>query len=439
MRVYVPLVLCCVLASIASAQCVDLVDHYLPPLKPPQYPDHVGTLIATSGDHAIVNAGARQSLSAVFTFLRVDGDWYHTGIEYGPFGFGGSLFIEDDLALIGAPNDFGSVFIYEYNGGQWSYQQELVSDMTYEFQRFGASVAKKDDLIVVGTPRDLTHGNDSGAAYVFRLIDDEWVMQEKLTWAFAHSYFGTSVLIDDDRVLISAPRSGNTGRVNVYEHDGLAWVHIDTIVPPDNFGSGRFGERMQLDGDRLYIGTPYDPTLGSEVGSLYVYETAGDGYAFQQKIEPTTLADPEHFGMHFHAQGDMLVVGQPLDSEFADEAGAAYLYQRQAGEFVPSTVVGAPDAKFGDAFAQGIALNGITLFSGAPGDDSVAGDVGSLYFYDVGGLADFNDDGVVNILDFVAFQLAWVAQDRAADCTGDGEFSILDFICFQAIVTTPCN
>ena len=52
---------------------------------------------------------------------------------------------------------------------------------------------------------------------------------------------------------------------------------------------------------------------------------------------------------------------------------------------------------------------------------------------------DFNGDGVLNILDFVAFQGAFVAGDPAADCDGNGQFNILDFVCFQGAFAAGCG
>ena len=52
---------------------------------------------------------------------------------------------------------------------------------------------------------------------------------------------------------------------------------------------------------------------------------------------------------------------------------------------------------------------------------------------------DFNGDGVKNILDFVAFQEAFVAADPSADCDGDGLFTILDFVCFQTLFQKGCE
>jgi len=50
--------------------------------------------------------------------------------------------------------------------------------------------------------------------------------------------------------------------------------------------------------------------------------------------------------------------------------------------------------------------------------------------------ADFNGDGALNILDFVAFQAAFQAQDPAADLDGSGGFDIIDFIVFQSFFET---
>ena len=58
---------------------------------------------------------------------------------------------------------------------------------------------------------------------------------------------------------------------------------------------------------------------------------------------------------------------------------------------------------------------------------------------EVGGCyADCNGDGVLNILDFVCFQNAFVTADPQADCNGDGALNILDFVCFQGEFESGC-
>lgn len=53
--------------------------------------------------------------------------------------------------------------------------------------------------------------------------------------------------------------------------------------------------------------------------------------------------------------------------------------------------------------------------------------------------ADFNADGELNILDFVAFQNAFEGADPKADCNDSGGLDILDFICFQGLFQAGCD
>lgn len=53
--------------------------------------------------------------------------------------------------------------------------------------------------------------------------------------------------------------------------------------------------------------------------------------------------------------------------------------------------------------------------------------------------ADINGDGDLTVLDFIAFQLAWTAQEPAADCDGDGDHDITDVTCFQTLFARGCG
>ncbi|HZW08950.1 MAG TPA: choice-of-anchor tandem repeat NxxGxxAF-containing protein [Phycisphaerales bacterium] len=60
------------------------------------------------------------------------------------------------------------------------------------------------------------------------------------------------------------------------------------------------------------------------------------------------------------------------------------------------------------------------------------GDVQAVLLADLGDpcRVDFNDDGAVNTLDFLAYLNAFVAQDGSADFDGDGSINTLDFLFF---------
>jgi hypothetical protein len=53
--------------------------------------------------------------------------------------------------------------------------------------------------------------------------------------------------------------------------------------------------------------------------------------------------------------------------------------------------------------------------------------------------ADCNDDGQLNVLDFVCFQSLFVDADPGADCNADGQLNVLDFVCFQGVFNQGCD
>lgn len=52
--------------------------------------------------------------------------------------------------------------------------------------------------------------------------------------------------------------------------------------------------------------------------------------------------------------------------------------------------------------------------------------------------ADFNADGVLNMLDYFAFRAAWAQKDPAADLNGDGLFTFADYLIFRQLYAQGC-
>ncbi|MGD1917099.1 MAG: GC-type dockerin domain-anchored protein [Phycisphaerales bacterium] len=53
-------------------------------------------------------------------------------------------------------------------------------------------------------------------------------------------------------------------------------------------------------------------------------------------------------------------------------------------------------------------------------------------------VADFNDDGAVNVFDFLAFQNAFDGGDAIADLDADGDLTLFDFLAFQTAFDGGC-
>jgi len=54
-------------------------------------------------------------------------------------------------------------------------------------------------------------------------------------------------------------------------------------------------------------------------------------------------------------------------------------------------------------------------------------------------VADFDGDGRLSVLDFIAFQGAFMAGDASADVTGDGVLNVVDFIGYQELFVAGCG
>jgi outer membrane protein assembly factor BamB len=80
---------------------------------------------------------------------------------------------------------------------------------------------------------------------------------------------------------------------------------------------------------------------------------------------------------------------------------------------------------------------------GSPNEpDITPGDVYKFTIdgFECGGdcIADCNNDGSLNILDFVCFQGEWQDQTAQGDCDDNGLYNILDFVCYQGVFLDGC-
>jgi len=120
-------------------------------------------------------------------------------------GFGSSVSLSGDVAVIGAPGDdddtssgqnAGSAYVFVRSGTTWTEQQKLLASDAAPGDEFGSSVSLSGDIAVIGAPLDDTaSGQEAGAAYVFVRYGSTWTEQQKLLapGAAAIDRFGVSV------------------------------------------------------------------------------------------------------------------------------------------------------------------------------------------------------------------------------------------------------
>lgn len=234
----------------------------------------------------------------------------------------------------------------------------------------------------------------------------------------------------------------------------------DELHQGDAFGSAiaRLGD---IDGDGvpdIGVGAPNH----MEGGSIWILMLNADGTVKdKQRVGAMAggfhevLEDSSFFGRALGALGDIngdgvtdIGVGDPGDRFDGELHGAAYVMLLNDDGTVKTYRKFGPGAggfegviSAGDYFGTAVSatdLDGdglVDVIVGAEGDGQGAVWQVMLnpYCY-----ADFNVDGVVDVLDLVNYQLAWQGGESSADCDEDGSMSILDFICFQLAFQAGC-
>jgi hypothetical protein len=361
-----------------------------------------GESSSSSGVNSTPNVdGNADSSGAVCVFTRTAGNWaqeaYIKASNPGAndaFGFSVSLSSDGNTLAIGAyledsnstgvnstPNDdgtagaSGAAYVFTHTASNWTEQAYIKASNPGMGDTFGFSVSLSEDgnTLAVGanledsnssgvnsTPTDNGGADDSGAAYVFTRAADNWAEQAyiKASNAGADDNFGFSVSLSDD---------GNTLAVGAYLED-----------------SNTSGVNS----------SPNDDGSADNSGATYVFtRTMGnwDQQAYIKASNPGTI-DRFGFSVSLSADGNTLAAGAfledsnssginsaPTDDGTAENSGAAYVFNRSAGNWTEQAYLKASNTGAGDLFGRSVNLSadGSTLAIGARGEDSNSSGVNS--------------------------------------------------------------
>ena len=116
----------------------------------------------------------------------------------------------------------GSVYVFDYDrfAGNWRQTQKLTPDTTDEaswrMTGFGDAIAMEGNTLVIGAPYESGFRKSTGAVYVYRYDDSsaKWEHSVKLKApdAMPRDYFGRSVAIEGETVVVGAPGDSDNGR-----------------------------------------------------------------------------------------------------------------------------------------------------------------------------------------------------------------------------------
>ncbi len=260
----------------------------------PEAGDKFGYSVAINGDWLFVGAPFRAETAhlsgAVFVFRFVDGQWRHH-VSSSPIvsesdvqddvRFGMSLATDDDLLVIGAPNDSyealrrGSVAVHRLEGSDWIHEERLVIPGNAVFAGFGESVDVDNGLVAVGAPYSGFPQSGSAWTFVFDSKQWQWGAASELTTSLPLSSgraYGRSVSISGQTILVGAP---GQSVCSVQEFSNGNWIEA-FITPDECEGQLFFGESVSINGDYVAIGAPNVSTSSGTINFYSISDVAHD-------------------------------------------------------------------------------------------------------------------------------------------------------------------
>ncbi len=398
-------------------------------------------------DTAIVGAPGEDDGKGAAYILKYDGiEWVEqarlapneNAVTGSSFGF--SVSIWDDKALIGVPNadtsetqiDAGTIYVFTATDDPnepWVVLGNMAADDRHAGANFGYSVSVASGMFAVGAPGDNNgdseNGTDSGAVYIY---DDRYGQLLAKFSGQPGDELGYSIAVKNKVVVAGAvaddDAADNAGAIHVFREDmftpgsGYPWHTEAVLSASDAAASDWLGYSVDIDNGTIIAGAGGVDDNGSKSGAVYVFDhlsaSETDPNIIWQETAKLTANDGEafdRFGWSVSIDDEHAIVGAKYnDIGSESNAGAAYLFQRDADTGIWTQEPFGTGSGANDYFGHAVAIDKNNIIIGAYGIDGGAANSGTAEITRFKPDADLNDDRIVNLLDFAIMAMNWLVQ-----------------------------
>ena len=188
--------------------------------------------------------------------------------------------------------------------------------------QMGWAIDYSQGRVIIGDSRDDTLAEDSGAAFVYRLIEGHWQLEGKLVPPTANDFqrFGGAVAISGTYAVMGVQSSGGA---HVYELiDGL-WTHVAHLTSSLD---SRLGRSVAIFGTTILAGSPNELTENG-LGRVYIFERINGKWQFQTSIDrppPDVPQVLELFANELHFDGQHAIVKDHLQAHIFARKGLSW-------------------------------------------------------------------------------------------------------------------
>ena len=361
--------------------------------------DQFGRSVSIDGEFAVVGAWQNNnergaSAGAVYVYRLNGSTWTQYVKLLAPDGeqgdrFGSSVAVQGERIVAGAANGGffgeGRAYVFDWQDPVWVTESTLIPEGAGLSDGFGSTVTIEGDLAVIGAPLyDRSTSIDEGIAYIFeRDNSGDWVLRSKVQADDGASgfQFATSVDIQGNEVIVGAPGANNQlGAVYVFLRSGNEWLSQNKISPADGQDGESFGRALAYAGFDLIIGSPDNSNInGPNAGIVYLYSRRLNNWDFESTVLASNKLIQPLFGTSVAISDSIAVIGAQGKEE---DAGAAFVFERSGNGWTQVAELIASDGASGDMFGQAVAVSGDIVVVGAPGDDNERGvNAGAAYIF----------------------------------------------------------
>ena len=240
--------------------------------------------------------------------------------------FGEGADVDGHVIAVGRPasaTGSGSVTIFRFDGSTWVADQTILPNPAADVlgNRFGASIALEGNLLAISAPGDDIGLSevDSGSIHVYHANGSSWSPQATL---FSLDYAGAQIgdgdlIFDGDRIAAGGWRyNGNRGLVLIWNWNagipGGGGGPPQAVLEPVDLQAGeQFGYSLDLDGDRLLVGSPTRPG-GAASGAVRLFTDTGSAWV-DRGFLPESGGDT-FFGSSVAICRDLAFIGHQNDN-----------------------------------------------------------------------------------------------------------------------------
>lgn len=257
--------------------------------------------------------------------------------------------------------------------------------------QYGVDVDIDGEYAIVGSNQKIPGGQTLGAAYILHRGANGWSQSSKLeaTGIDPGDQFGVSVAISGGIAVIGAPLDddpvGNEGAVYIfYKNPVEDWYFLKKLKAADPDPADNFGVSVELDGDNLIVGANLDDESGQNAGAAYVFNRnlgGADNWGQVSKLLATTGTDNDNMGSSVAIDGNYAVVGATGVDGLFQNKGAAYVFKNSAGGWNQVARMSAPQSTQNDNFGVSVAVSGPWALVGANQNDLKGADAGAAFLF----------------------------------------------------------